>query len=473
MITNPTPTANSFSSRLLFWFSSRSYWLSPLYACGVFVTAVFLILRAKSQGEFFQLFRLPSLAIGALVLFSLLIIVLGFPARRHIHVSFDRITQLGFIWIFGPASAALVNGLSSLCYPLITYRSNKQTFWRALVGALHNAGVFCICIYASGKLYEYLGGTVPLTRMTAIELFRIFAVFLCMQVLNEVLIFVKILIFFGRFRSNFDFLALYLEFFATTIAVLFALIVNNTDAVIGCSFAVFLIVVIRGAKYLNQVAVELDKNKEELEQKVISRTAEIDAQRQTLKDLNCSLEAANLHKEELLLDLQKTAKELDRQCRQDSLTGLYNRRHADEYLRHEFERLRRKKGTLTVALLDIDFFKRVNDNFSHAIGDATLKAVATIISGQLRALDLVARIGGEEILICLPDTGIEDALIVCERVREAIQKFNWEDVAKGLQLTASLGVAQYREEMTVEQLIQLSDEKLYFAKNNGRNRVCS
>jgi diguanylate cyclase (GGDEF)-like protein len=209
----------------------------------------------------------------------------------------------------------------------------------------------------------------------------------------------------------------------------------------------------------------LEERKETLEQKVSERVAEIEQQK-------LALEQANLRQEELLDSLRAASAELERQNREDALTGLYNRRHMDEFLARECERADRRNSPMTVAMIDVDHFKLVNDKFSHQVGDATLKALGVILPHAVRALDLVARYGGEEILLCMPDTVLEDGVVVCERARAAIEAYDWESIARGLKVTASFGVAQSTEN-GVAALLAACDEKLYQAKRSGRNKVCA
>lgn len=224
-------------------------------------------------------------------------------------------------------------------------------------------------------------------------------------------------------------------------------------------------------KNINLIA-HLEERKETLEQKVFERVAEIEHQKRALTAMNETLEQANLRQKELLVSLRTASTELERQNREDALTGLYNRRHMDEFLARECERSLRQNSPLSIALIDVDFFKSVNDNFSHQIGDATLQALGVIIPDSVRALDLVARYGGEEILLCMPDTLLDDAVAVCERARKAIAAYDWDSLAPGLSITASFGVAQLTAQ-GVSALLTQCDQKLYQAKRAGRNQVCT
>jgi len=154
----------------------------------------------------------------------------------------------------------------------------------------------------------------------------------------------------------------------------------------------------------------------------------------------------------------------------DSLTGLHNRRSADAALDQLVARARRSGTPLGVVSLDLDHFKQVNDRHGHEAGDAVLVALAHVLTDSCRRGDLVARVGGEEFLVLLPDTDDHGALAVAEKVRARVASMTVPHVAAGV--TASLGATALREEdLTVLMLLRRVDEALYQAKDGGRNRA--
>ncbi|MBF0290953.1 MAG: GGDEF domain-containing protein, partial [Nitrospinae bacterium] len=159
----------------------------------------------------------------------------------------------------------------------------------------------------------------------------------------------------------------------------------------------------------------------------------------------------------------------------DGLTKLFNHRYFQERLAQEFERAKRFSQDLSLILMDIDFFKRVNDTYGHPVGDAILKAVATRISAHLRKIDLTARYGGEEFAILLPQTNVEMALAVAERIREDMAAKPVETDKGDLTVTISLGVCDTSVNGVTggADLVKKADEALYAAKKDGRNRVKS
>jgi len=156
----------------------------------------------------------------------------------------------------------------------------------------------------------------------------------------------------------------------------------------------------------------------------------------------------------------------------DGLTGIYNRRFLEEILSREYSRVTRYNGVLSFILIDLDFFKKVNDNYGHLAGDEVLKIAATRIQNGLRTSDILARYGGEEFAVILPETPLEGAAVLADRLRIAIGstpiQFNNTDVNIG----ASIGVAQLTEKtQSYEEVIGQADLALYYSKENGRNQV--
>lgn len=157
----------------------------------------------------------------------------------------------------------------------------------------------------------------------------------------------------------------------------------------------------------------------------------------------------------------------------DSLTGLHNRRAFLERAQPVWSMAQRTRRELSVILLDIDHFKAINDRFGHAAGDAALVAVSKVLSDSARDVDIVARWGGEEFLILLPETRLASALVMAERLRQAIAQVRVPCDGGAISLTASFGVTHKAQHQNIDELISEADHYLYLAKKSGRNRVCS
>ena len=183
------------------------------------------------------------------------------------------------------------------------------------------------------------------------------------------------------------------------------------------------------------------------------------------------LQDADRQKSELLRALEEKTRELDRQAREDDLTGLFNRRSLETELARVFRDARSDNGLLSVAMLDVDGFKNVNDSFSHALGDTTLREVARIIRACCREGDLCARYGGDEFVLVMPRTAAARAYQTCEAIREAVEGHDWTALQPGLRLTVSAGVSDDLSVEQPERLLDLADQRLYEAKHAGRNRV--
>jgi diguanylate cyclase (GGDEF)-like protein len=157
-------------------------------------------------------------------------------------------------------------------------------------------------------------------------------------------------------------------------------------------------------------------------------------------------------------------------ARVDGLTGIYNRRYFFELATREFSATIRYQRPLTIILFDIDDFKLVNDNFGHAYGDTILIQIAQIAIAQVRDVDVLARYGGDEFIILLPETDSEHAFIIAERIRESVASTNVGPFI----ITLSIGVAETvhaPQDQLVEDIIRRADKALYLAKQKGRNNT--
>ena len=161
-------------------------------------------------------------------------------------------------------------------------------------------------------------------------------------------------------------------------------------------------------------------------------------------------------------------KELRLKASIDSLTMTYNRSKFDEIMEGEMQRAKRYGHSMTLIAFDIDHFKAVNDTYGHLLGDYALKTVVELAQKTVRSVDYLARWGGEEFMIILPETELERAETLAVRIKEEIENYDFDKIGK---VTVSFGVAQLKVSDTEETLIKRTDDALYRAKANGRNRV--
>lgn len=175
------------------------------------------------------------------------------------------------------------------------------------------------------------------------------------------------------------------------------------------------------------------------------------------------------------LSRRQVRDELERQARIDLLTGLNNRRHFFELAKKELERAKRHGAPLPALMLDVDHFKLVNDTYGHHVGDLVLQKLSEVCVQTLRGIDILGRFGGEEFAILLPETKIEQALEVAERLRLAVAGATVPlEQGGSIHITVSIGVASLvATDARVEDMLKRADAALYAAKNTGRNRVCS
>ena len=369
--------------------------------------------------------------------FGLFTITMGYPRPGFGHVSFDRVAQVASILVLGPVDAAWINGLASLVYPVHRLRKGVEPAEVAMASML-NAGMMTLVVLACGSLYVFLGGPVPLAVLDARAGGLLLLLMLSMQGMNDGIMAVMMYL---RRRDPSEMLNVFsvaVELASVPLAILVAVVYANMQLPV---FVLLLFAMSLGMLVLKQFASMRNR----LEALVDQRTEEL-----RVKTL-----------------------ELEEQATHDKLTGLANRRFVDDFLQREIENSRRYDRPFTIALADIDHFKRVNDSHSHAIGDKVLCRVAEILTNRCRKTDVVARYGGEEFLLCFPDTNSAFAEQVCSQIRTAIEQTDWSDIGLGIRLTISFGIAEVGNDSRPTTLLNDADMRLYQAKHKGRNRIVS
>jgi diguanylate cyclase (GGDEF)-like protein len=372
---------------------------------------------------------------GFLLLFGLFTITTGFPHPVFGHVSFDRVAQVLSILIVGPVDAAWIVGLTSFLYPW-------HRLWRGVplrqvvLAAFHNAGLMTFVVLGAGLLYRYLGGVFPPVTLDLGTGVLLFVLVFSMQAINDIGMMLILWLRRGDPRDVFNVFALAVEYVAAATGIVLAMTLVTQSL---SFFILLLLVFVAGMLVIMQYALMRYR----LEKLVEDRTEELRVQ----------------------------AKEFERQATHDKLTGLPNRRHADRYLQQQIDLAMRNDSQGALALADIDHFKRINDNHSHAIGDEVLERVAGLLHEGCRKTDFVARYGGEEFLLYFPDTSSGRAREVCEQLRVAVQDTDWSNIAPRLNVTLSFGLAAIRDSDHSTTVLSQADMRLYRAKNDGRNRV--
>jgi diguanylate cyclase (GGDEF)-like protein len=412
------------------WSSRERVYVIALFALTWGVIAA-LLLRpgALPQGN-------EDLGTAAFFLvYGLFTISVGYQHPTLGYYSFDRVAQVASILVLGPLQAAVINGLASFIYPW--HRLFKGVPARHVAfAALNNSGLMAAAILLAGSAYTALGGTIPLTSLSGSTLPKLIALLLVVQALNDAGMLALLALGGRSLKGFFHSFSYALELSSGATAVLVALIFNTMQRDV---LLLTLVVLSVGMLALRQFA----NMRYKLELIVAERTRKLEEQ----------------------------ARELERQATHDTLTGLYNRRYADEYLAREIASGDWNRRRLTVALADIDLFKQINDLHSHATGDEVLRRVAAVLRGRCRAADIIARYGGEEFLICLPNTELREARLLCEEFRTAVQSANWAQLGLAAGVTISFGIAEYKADSSADRLVSRADHLLYAAKNSGRNRV--
>ncbi|WP_038052518.1 sensor domain-containing diguanylate cyclase [Thermotoga sp. Mc24] len=220
----------------------------------------------------------------------------------------------------------------------------------------------------------------------------------------------------------------------------------------------------------NKVLKPLNSLKEDVEKIMMGRTPDVSSYPDNeigavSKEIYSLTERELYRKNQQLRNLNE---KLERLSVTDELTGLFNRRKMAEELEKEFHLWKRYRRPFSLLMIDIDDFKKINDTYGHLVGDDVLKRVARILVSSLRASDMVARWGGEEFLILCPETKLNEAVSLAERIRTKIEKEVFEN---GLNVTVSIGVCEMKDHETIDDLLKEADDNLYLAKQRGKNRV--
>ncbi|MGB5622349.1 MAG: GGDEF domain-containing protein [Gammaproteobacteria bacterium] len=369
------------------------------------------------------------------LLYGLFTIAMGYEHPRIGYVSFDRVAQVASILVLGPVDAAWVAGLASLLFPL-TRLARGVPLISVLTAALHNSGLMALMVLVCGSLYLRIGGPAPLGWIDAGSLLPLALLLFSMQAFNDFGMRVMISIRDRSLLKEVSFFAFLVESSAGLGGILMAIVINRMELQ---TIVLLIAVMSLGMFALTQFA----RLRMQLEALVDERTRK----------------------------LSEKSRELQRLATHDPLTGLLNRRYADDYLDERIEEFKRYQRGFSIALIDLDHFKRINDDFSHDTGDEVLRLISALFSDRCRDSDMVARYGGEEFILCFPGTDMATARELCEELRVSVEEMDWAMIAPGAIVTLSAGVAGIRPGMSRRALLSEADVRLYEAKFAGRNQI--
>jgi len=293
-----------------------------------------------------------------------------------------------------------------------------------------------LMVLACGTLYVRIGGPAPLGWIDAASVLPLVLLLFSMQAFNDFGMRVMFTIRDRSLLKDVSFFAFLVESSAGLGGILMAIVINRMEPQ---TIVLLIAVMSLGMLALTQFA----RLRMQLEALVDERTRK----------------------------LSEKSRELQRLATHDPLTGLFNRRFADDYLDERIEEFKRYQRGFSIALVDLDHFKRINDDFSHDTGDQVLHLISALLSDRCRDTDMVARYGGEEFLLGFPGTDVATARELCEELRVSTESMDWGMIAPGVVVTFSAGVASIRPGMTRRALLSEADVRLYEAKFSGRNRV--
>jgi diguanylate cyclase (GGDEF)-like protein len=192
------------------------------------------------------------------------------------------------------------------------------------------------------------------------------------------------------------------------------------------------------------------------------------------EQLVMELKQAKEKAENLAYDLKSANERLRKMAMRDGLTGLYNHSYFQDIMVKEISKAKRYKRPFSLILLDLDYFKKINDNYGHPVGDEVLKGISATLIKSLRNADTVARYGGEEFAIVLPETHLKQAVLLAERLRKTIEKQEYKCSDHQIRTTVSVGVSTFSPAHGLndpKSIITSADQALYLSKNKGRNRI--
>lgn len=261
-----------------------------------------------------------------------------------------------------------------------------------------------------------------------------------------------------------------------SIAALFVMdILIPHDVILSCITLILLLLFAQLHTYYKSNVVLLKTQQQKMNEQCQSEKTALEQELQQNQDsLEVTVQERTLELHVALQELEDANRELAEKTTTDDLTKLYNRRFYDQRMLAEFRRSRRNLSPLSLLVVDIDFFKKVNDNFGHTAGDQCLQQVAQCIkTSLLRSADIACRYGGEEFCLIMPETPLIGAASFAEELRKKVSSLNIHYEGKTISLTISCGISCYQQEaeMSPELLFTAADKALYKAKELGRNQV--
>lgn len=359
----------------------------------------------------------------------------GFGPPGLAYVSFDRAAQFAAVFVVGPEYAAVIAGIVAIVDPWQRRRSG-QSWGETLVLGWSNVGISVGVVFVGGAVFEALGGNVPLHSLDSRQTLALLATGAVVYVLNAILLLGwhhepgqrKVLRLFDPFATS-------VQVFAYLSGVLVAWLWSSSSPLL----------LLLGLAVLS-IAMLLIRQ----------------------------LGIMRLHLEDLVANrtrgLEEKAQALDYMSRTDSLTGLPNRRGADQVLQQAMADALRLRTPLSVAVADLDRFKPINDEHSHLVGDRVLERVGELLAPANHKHMLAARRGGDEFIFCFPHTSLEQAAQRCNELRDSLRNTLVADLGLKQPLTMSVGVAPFHGQ-TLEQLVAEADEAMYQAKAAGRDQT--
>jgi diguanylate cyclase (GGDEF)-like protein len=360
---------------------------------------------------------------------------MGFPHPDLGYVSFDRVAQVSSILVLGPILASIITGIASIIFALFSrYFSNSKR--GKIIAALNNSAMMALMVFISGVFYLKIGGSIPFKYLDGTNVLYLLVLLVSMQLINSLGMLILLKLREQNLATYFSWLPTFIELGSGFGAILFAVICNRMEL---ATITLYIFIMVIAIFVMNQFALMRNR----LDSIVEKRT----------------------------YDLEMKTKQLEYLATYDDMTGLVNRRHINNHIKCLLEKQTIDNKGIYIAFADIDDFKKINDDYSHDMGDEVLTQIGKILQQFSHEMLIIARYGGEEFLLCFDSTQKDVVIKTCEQIRQAVKSVKFQHNKHQFNTTVSMGIANANKHSLHKTLISRADQCLYEAKHKGKDQI--